>query len=462
MTQNPNSTPPPASERPNPMIDWSALPVGLSDTLLGTEVSISDLADETLAANPDLDLDDYYKIKTAPSMAEAIRIIGTLNVDMEDNAYYLAAVTQEVVDKPTTGGALRIPEGMGPSGRLDTLETIGGAPPREAVNPEVVALWDEIDAANEVIRELTDLLETEQAIEDPSLLLGPSTLGQGIPDTYWADRMASDYSPWGPARSRADMTYTMTKVTPTHEPLPPEDIRNIQEQYMSRGGYTAGSEIMEWAGMSPERRIEIEAKMVRAGLLDEVDGVTNYTPGAVGFQQMQALRTAMGMATVAGMGWEPALDILGNEHQRQLAYEQALADSQRSGVSRPTFSVPPNLRTIPDYKSIQQEVHNLFRQRLGRDAEEWELGVLADNMKKQYQNANSQMIKAARAAFWQAQGGGSGVMEVEVPDPQYRAQNFIEDRYGAEIGRHEQIEDTAVTNRLMVDAITRGTSMIGG
>jgi hypothetical protein len=38
----------------------------------------------------------------------------------------------------------------------------------------------------------------------------------------------------------------------------------------------------------------------------------------------------------------------------------------------------------------------------------------------------------------------------------------IEERYGPEIDRYEQIDDTAVTNRLMLDAITRGGAMVGG
>jgi hypothetical protein len=104
-------------------------------------------------------------------------------------------------------------------------------------------------------------------------------------------------------------------------------------------------------------------------------------------------------------------------------------------------------------------VTNLFRRRLGRDVEDWEIGVLADNMKEKYQERNAEMIKAAKAAFYQAQGGGSGLMEIEVPDPQLRAEKFIEERYAPEIARLTQVQDSAETNQRMIAAITQGARM---
>lgn len=206
--------------------------------------------------------------------------------------------------------------------------------------------------------------------------------------------------------------------------------------------------------------MRLEDKWVDAGLLDPDGG---YVPGSMGMPQLQAMRASMGVANLIGVGYETATNTMVRDFQAfQRAEARRAARRGGGGGGRASFTVPASLREIPDYESLAQDARNRFRQRLGRDPEEWEEAILADHLGARHRESNAERIKAARAAFYAAQGGGQGVMEVEVPNPELRNQRFIEERYGPEIDRQERIEDQAVTNKLMIDAITRGTQMVGG
>jgi histone acetyltransferase (RNA polymerase elongator complex component) len=116
------------------------------------------------------------------------------------------------------------------------------------------------------------------------------------------------------------------------------------------------------------------------------------------------------------------------------------------------------LRTIPDYETLQQRVTDLMRQTMGRDPEDWEVSILADEMKAQHETYNEQMIQAARDAY----DGKGRVEDIEVPDPVVRTQRYLEERYAPEIGRLEDIDEAAQSNQLMINAITKGAQMVGG
>ncbi len=266
-----------------------------------------------------------------------------------------------------------------------------------------------------------------------------------------------DYSPWPYATREEVIRY----LGPNQEHFFMKDINYSQEdkdfwrdQYAQPGGYLSGEEVLIWAQMTPQRRANTEKAMVEADLLEP----DTFVPGSIGFTQMEQFRDVLAYGSYFGIGWAVALQRMGVE--AKFRRDNAPEEPRRPGAVRASFSVPASLRTIPDYPSITQETRNLLRNRLGRDPEDWEMGVLADNMQTHYRDANTEKIKAARAAFDQAQRGISGDMEIEVPNPQLRTQAFIEDRYAAEITRTDQVRDTSTTNRLMLDAITKGAGMV--
>ncbi len=281
----------------------------------------------------------------------------------------------------------------------------------------------------------------------------------GIDPAYHFENVIGrdDYSPW-PYATREDV---IQYLGPNREDFFMKDINYSEEdkaywrnQFAQPGGYLSGEEVLIWSQFTPDKRASVERQMV---LADELDA-GGFDPGSVGFTQLEAFRKVLAYGNFLGVGWNVALQRMGVEAKFRRDNEPK--PPRGPGRVRASFSVPASLRTVPDYESAEQEIKNLLRNRLGRDPEDWELGVLADNILGHYRDANTEKIKAARAAFNQAQRGISGDMEIEVPNPQLRTEAFIEDRYSAEIDRTTQVQDTSVTNRLMLEAITQGARMV--
>jgi hypothetical protein len=130
--------------------------------------------------------------------------------------------------------------------------------------------------------------------------------------------------------------------------------------------------------------------------------------------------------------------------------------------SRPKYSVPASLRDIPDYKALATESRQVFRGKMGRDMEDWELALLSDELGESYKNQNEQLIKLHKASWDDAMSGGT--MEVdygEVEDPNKSIQFDIEEKYANELDRQERVEDRSMSRNLMMDSITTGRRMIG-
>ena len=135
--------------------------------------------------------------------------------------------------------------------------------------------------------------------------------------------------------------------------------------------------------------------------------------------------------------------------------------SYGGGGAAPKYSVPASLRTIPDYKSLAQESKGIFRQSMGRDLEDWELSILADQLKEDYSTRNDQMIVAHRAAWEDAVAGGSTEVDYsDVTDPTSALEFDIEERYAGELDRQERVQDRAMNRRILMDSISIGQRMI--
>ncbi len=408
------------------------------------------LVTEVMLRNPSITDEQLLEIRNAPSLFAAVQLVEDSNLDMTGSVIYTGIYE-------SVHGDIRQSE-RDMADRFELMEV-------KEFDEEVVvenAKDVEISRLEAQIAEIERLAALEDETFSPLLFADWMRAGGAPDERAFLEMIANDYEPWTISRREvARLTVTAMKTAP----MTGSDAAYWRNQYMTPGAYVSGQELLEYSSLSAATRERLEGKMVAAGLpgMSEEDGVLSYRPGTMGTPQLTAMRIMMAEGTSTGLGYEPALDKMVEDRRAFDRWEAAAeANRPRSGARAPSFSIPSTLRQIPDYESVSQEVQNLFRQRLGRDAEDWEIQVLAEDMQDQYRNRNAEMIKAARAAFWQAQGGASGTMEVEVPDPVLRQQAFIEERYGMEIDRLEQTGDTSVTNRMMVDAITKGSRMVGG
>ncbi len=398
------------------------------------------------------------QIRSAPMVTEAIQIMETHGIEL--SMLEPKEARQWTLAKMLESGEIR---DLDQDERLAAMEPEGFIPIPPGGHDQVVQdLIDKIDEDQNVFDKRFE--EEHGETFSPLLFAGWQREG-GAPDEAAHIRMmrGGGYRPWG-EHTRGEVS-RLTIAAMKTEPLRGAEAAYWRDQFTTIGAYSSGQELLEWSNLSASTRARLEQKMVDAELpgMSNEDGVLSYRPGALGAPQLNGLRQFMMEGTSLGLGYEVAADKMVEDKKAFNRWEAAVeANRPRgAGARAPSFSIPASLRQIPDYESISQDVQNLFRQRLGRDAEDWEIQVLAEDMQDQYRNRNTEMIKAARAAFWQAQGGASGTMEVEVPDPVLRQQAFIEERYGIEIDRLQQTGDTSITNRRMVDAITRGSQMVG-
>lgn len=409
--------------------------------------------------------EDLDEIRNADSMEEAVRLANRTGLDLTGIPFYVEA-----------------------------LDAIGGVHDFERGRPDPIpaptAEQEQLNTYQTQIAEQREMIEGLMSEDEgpplPNLLFPTDLLPYSMPEAINHINFVTsdDYSPWrssgddrrgiaGEGMTRPDMERFVEMNVPVatgtlgNKGVLRETQRNAaywQEQFGSVGAYASGDELAVWSSLPATERARLEEKFVAAGWLPTEGDTLGFSPGAFDLPQLVALRQAMAIGTYFGQGFEFGANagVRAKRYNDALAAAQARAQGRGVGRVRAPFSVPASLREIPDYESISQDVTNLFRQRLGRDPEDYEVQVLADEMQTHHRSSNAERIKAARAAFYAAQGGAQGVMEVEVPNPQLRTQRFMEERYGPEIDRYEQIEDSSVTNRLMIDAITRGTSMVGG
>ena len=231
--------------------------------------------------------------------------------------------------------------------------------------------------------------------------------------------------------------------------------------------YEAGDDVSKWAGFSAQVRNSYTEAMIKAGMISEEDakglatgslgraygGYEDLGEGYSGASRVQIDAFQEALATAGYLGTTPMAAIFA---RGETARANPTTGSGSGG--RLPFSVPTELRTIPDYETLQQRVTELMRGAMGRDAEDWEIALLADELQSQHRSYNEKMIEAAREAY---EGGNRGVgQEIEVPNPVDRTNKFFEETYADEISRRKDIGQAANTNNMMMDALTRGGGMV--
>jgi hypothetical protein len=201
--------------------------------------------------------------------------------------------------------------------------------------------------------------------------------------------------------------------------------------------YTAGQGGLIWSGYSPELRANLEPRLISSGLLENGD----FIPG----QANQAVNNAWDTV----LDWSEYYGITPLNALRKIEREGAYKDANGGGGGgggggRSTVT------TIPDYATIAQRAKDQMKNTLGRDVEDWEMKLVADEMQKQYRSASQQQLAASLA--------GSG--EFEIADPQTVTQAYIEEQYAPEIDRVSDVAQSAANHKLSMDVLTKGASMI--
>lgn len=147
-----------------------------------------------------------------------------------------------------------------------------------------------------------------------------------------------------------------------------------------------------------------------------------------------------------------------NEQQAFLAAEQARAKI----VSAPTklpFSIPRELRYIPDYKTIAEDVKSRFFVEMGREPLPGELEEMAGQLTGYHEQAQQAKIRMAYASW---EGNDTEIMdpgELErIGDPGSQTTFDIKNRFASEINLNKRQETNADSFSRVINA-TRGAEV---
>jgi hypothetical protein len=219
--------------------------------------------------------------------------------------------------------------------------------------------------------------------------------------------------------------------------------------------WNRGSGAAQWRAMAAySRRAKVDY-MVNHGIITESERVDFERPYSLAGGQMW--EQINGISRDLQVDQYVAMNELGVEVNRI----RAESVSRGGGRIAPKYSVPAELRTIPNYKALAVETKGLFQNQLGRDMEDWELSFLADSLKEEYSTRNDQLIQAHRSAWEDAVSGGTvNVDDIEVTDPASELTFDIEQRYADELARQEDVEEYGSNRQLLMDSIAVGQRMI--
>lgn len=224
--------------------------------------------------------------------------------------------------------------------------------------------------------------------------------------------------------------------------LPSGDIMSVNYQGGPQGwvypmGYASGAGANLWGSYNPTTRSRLTTSMVGLGLLPKS---ALKTPDASSMEQHKAWDEVLGVANFYGVTPFYALSKW-NE----------LVGSSRRGRGGGGGGGRSTAITIPDYPTIAQRSKDIFRSILGRQPEDWEITLIADEMQSQYRKAAETSLQASLA--------GNGTFEI--PDPSAVTQKFVEDTYRDEVKRRTTVAETGVNNQLLIAAATRGAKVAG-
>jgi hypothetical protein len=229
-----------------------------------------------------------------------------------------------------------------------------------------------------------------------------------------------------------------------------------------RNRYRQGDGFSDWMSFSTSKRTATLSYMHDQGLIPTPayeEMVDNSSSSVINLMAMEIYDAATQMAGVTGYDVNHIIGVMGDRKRQNDAI--AAAQSRGYGRSAPRYSVPASLREIPDYEALAQESKEIFGNRLGREMEDWELAIVSDELQRAYKMQNKEKIEAHRAAWEDAVSGGTvDVENIEVTNPAYEVDYYLEEKYEAELDRQDRVQERQLNNALLLDSLVTGKKMI--
>lgn len=163
------------------------------------------------------------------------------------------------------------------------------------------------------------------------------------------------------------------------------------------------SDVMDIIGNSTPQQLEnMQQWMVDARLIspDSAPGRQPYYPGVAGYQTVEALEYVLSLANRGGGHYLSTLEdmaVAGRERTAQEEAEAAALEAEQDRVRIAPYV--PETYLEPDMASLRVMATDAVEQGLGRQINQWELELLADQMKADHRQNYDQQEAGRRAAY---------------------------------------------------------------
>lgn len=209
--------------------------------------------------------------------------------------------------------------------------------------------------------------------------------------------------------------------------------------------YFEGDEYQMFVGMSPEQIAAIQTELLRAGIVDAED----FRPGVWDPDTADAMKDVLEHANFSGLSWDEALVELA-------ANPRAEEDGGGAGGRRGRRGY-----MAPDYATLAQAAKSAIRQNLGREPEDWEVKLLADELGGGFQQQLSMQQQVDQYEQQPAgEGEGPGQTFTDV-DPKARFAERFEELYRPELEAEQREEDASTNTQLLMRSITGMDRTVG-
>lgn len=186
-----------------------------------------------------------------------------------------------------------------------------------------------------------------------------------------------------------------------------------------------------WRALPLEDRVRLQDSLVALGLARQV------IPGEFDDGTVDGLTRLLSLSNRAGTRWQATIGRL-----RSLE-EQGLLEGEQQQYE-------PAPRLTPDYDALAQDVKATFRQRLGRDPDDYELQQLTGALTGFYANEHEAAEELRRIQHEQATRPGVQVGgTVQGVDPMAKFRQMFEQQYDAELDFVEDKQQAAETEQIM-------------
>ncbi len=320
--------------------------------------------------------------------------------------------------------------------------------------------WNLIKTSSEAARIYRERASVSESVKT-LLASGKFT---NTPSKYQTRYVTTGSRPTGREDVREVRSRTSKNLIPIEDLAVPSAAGVNEPWQADTWDYRVGDGRAEWVGMSPIQRNMRLKLMADNGLIspEEMDAM-NYAGmeggNPLNFTAMEIWEQATSVSSEFQYSPLDAIRAIGEQKAVSLAASRGRGGG--GGGRRPTYSVPASLREIPDYKTLAQDTKSIFAGQLGREMEDWELKLYAEELGSQYSEANERRIQISKEAWDDAVSGGSlSVDFTAVEDPSKSLEYDIGETYANEIDRNVRVEDKANQRRLLMQSISVGQRMI--